>query len=580
MQVGGAWQRFGAPVRVIEARTAGEVLAALRTVETAVHTHNLTAAGYLSYEAAAAFDLDVHPPPPDGPPLLWFGLYRQAEALAAPPPAAGAYQIGAWRPALDAETYAAAVARIKDHIAAGKTYQVNFTFPLHADFRGDPWTLFHDLAQAQQAGYMAYLDLGRYVIASASPELFFHLDGAQISARPMKGTAARGRTLAEDLRQMEWLRQSPKERAENVMIVDMIRNDLGRVAETGSVQVPSLFDVERYPTLLQMTSTVTARTRASLVDIMAATFPCASITGAPKVRTMQLIKALEPEPRGVYTGAIGVIAPGRQAQFNVAIRTVVVDRARETAVYNVGSGIVWDADAAAEYAECRLKAQVLVQKRPSFALLESLLWTPDGGYFLLDLHLERLRETADYFQYPCDTARVQAALADAARPLAAPAKVRLLVNADGRPAAQAVSLAEGATLEPVRVGLAPTPVDPNNPWLYHKTTQRQVYDAARAARPDCDEVLLWNTRGELTEATSANVVVTLDGALVTPPVAAGLLPGTLRRTLLENGRIQEAPIPLSALRRATEIWLINSVRGWRAGRSCRCSARHGANCLG
>ena len=473
MQVGGVWQRFVEPVQVVAAWTAGEALAALRTVETAVSTHNLTAAGYISYEAAAALDLEVHAPPPDGLPLLWFGLYRQPEPLTALPPAAGAYQIGAWRPALGPEAYAAAIARIKDHIAAGETYQVNFTFPLHADFRGDPWTLFHDLAQAQQAGYMAYLDLGRHVIACASPELFFHLDGAQISARPMKGTAARGRTLAEDQRQMEWLRQSPKERAENVMIVDMIRNDLGRVAETGSVQVPSLFDVERYPTLLQMTSTVTARTRAPLAEILTAMFPCASITGAPKVRTMQIIKALEPTPRGVYTGAIGVIAPGRQAQFNVAIRTVVVDRARETAVYNVGSGIVWDADAAAEYAECRLKSAVLTQQRPSFALLESLLWTPDGGYFLLDLHLERLRETAAYFQYPCDTARVQAALADAARPLAAPAKVRLLVNADGRPTAQAISLATGATLEPVRVGLAPTPVDPANPALRRSTTTKR-----------------------------------------------------------------------------------------------------------
>ncbi|MBE2225143.1 MAG: chorismate-binding protein, partial [Anaerolineae bacterium] len=232
-----------------------------------------------------------------------------------------------------------------------------------ADFQGDPWGLFSDLALAQAGGYGAYVDTGQHVLCSASPELFFRLDGDVLTSKPMKGTAVRGQTPAEDDENAAWLQQSEKNRAENVMIVDMIRNDMGRVAETGSVHVPRLFEVERYPTVLQMTSTVTAKTQASLTEIFQAMYPCASITGAPKVNTMKIIRELEPEPRGVYTGAIGFIAPNRQAQFNVAIRTVTVDREKETAVYHVGSGVVWDSNAQEEYEECLLKAKVLHEAR-------------------------------------------------------------------------------------------------------------------------------------------------------------------------------------------------------------------------
>nr|BAG55467.1 putative para-aminobenzoate synthase, component I [uncultured bacterium] len=379
----------------------------------------------------------------------------------------------------------------------------------------------------------------------------------------MKGTAVRGRTLAEDEAQIDWLRQSEKNRAENVMIVDMIRNDIGRVARVGSVSVPRLFDIERYPTVLQMTSTVNGRSDASLPDILAAMFPCASITGAPKVRTMEIIRELEPAPRGVYTGAIGTISPGRQAQFNVAIRTVTIDRTAQRATYNVGSGIVWDSDASDEYAECRLKSRVLVEQRPSFDLLESLLWTPAEGYFLLDEHLDRLAASAAYFGVVVARARVRAELQQRTVGLDGVSKVRVLVDEHGRVRSQAVSLDAGATVEPVRVGLAAMPVDPANIWLYHKTTHRAVYDAARASRPDCDDVLLWNSAGELTEASSSNLVVRLDGELVTPPVTSGLLAGTFRRNLLEAGELVERPVRVADLAQASELFLINSVRGWR-----------------
>jgi para-aminobenzoate synthetase / 4-amino-4-deoxychorismate lyase len=418
--------------------------------------------------------------------------------------------------------------------------------------------LFADLAAAQQAGHMAYVDTGRHVICSASPELFFSRQGRQLLARPMKGTAPRGLTLAQDKAQIDWLHHSEKNRAENVMIVDMLRNDMGRVAQTGSVRVSDLFAVERYPTLLQMTSTVTAESDASLSSLLQAMFPCASITGAPKVRTMQLIRELECGPRGVYTGAIGLVGP-QQSQFNVAIRTVVVDRERETAVYGVGSGIVWDSDPVAEYEECRLKTDILIRQQPNFDILEALLWTPNDGYFLWERHLQRLAETADYFQYPLDLAQVEQQLTALAATLTRPMKVRLQLSRRGQVNVKAVDL--GQPPGPLRVGLASAPVSSSNRWLYHKTTQRQVYDSARAARPEWDEVLLWNERGELTEATTANIVLELNGQQITPALSSGLLAGTFRAELLAQGEIVEQIVPVEALQKAAAVYLINSVRG-------------------
>ena len=562
LQQGKKWLYFTNPLSVVAAHAAGEVEAALLQVETAVNHHNLYAAGFMTYEAGAAYDLAVHAPHAEALPLLWFGLYAAPEEIE-PPVGNGRYTLGKWQPAVNETAHATAIKQIKTTIANGNTYQVNYTFPTHAAFHGDPFSLYTDLIQIQEADYTAYLDLGDYVICSATPELFFKLDGDQITAKPMKGTAVRGYTLGADKQQITYLKNSPKNRAENVMIVDMIRNDIGRIAAVGTVEVPKLFDVERYPTLLQMTSTVTAQTHASIGEIMAAMFPCASITGAPKVRTMQIINQLEPQPRGIYTGTIGLIAPGRQAQFNVAIRTVVVDRRQELAAYHVGSGIVWDSDAAQEYAECRLKAQVLFEKRPSFDLLEALLWTPEDGYFLLDLHMARLAAAAEYFNYSLDAQAVRAKLTALAQTMSEPSKVRLILSRDGRYISQVGSLESGSMVEPVRVGLAKEPVNSKTIWLYHKTTRREVYVNARASRPDCDEVLLWNEHGELTEAGTSNIVLELDGDLFTPPVSSGLLAGTFREFLLGNGRIQERTLTIADLNRCEQIYLINSVRKWR-----------------
>lgn len=563
LQVDGGWRRYVNPARVVTAERPGDVVPAMQALERAVEEEGLHAAGYLTYESGAAYSLTTHSLSPDAPPLLWFGLYKGYEPAAAPASDA-TYHFGDWQPSLTYEAYEVAIGRIKEAIAAGNTYQANYTFHLRAPFEGEPWALFANLAAAQRAEFCAYIDLGRYAICSASPELFFRLDGSTLTSRPMKGTAPRGLTAAGDRHQADWLRASEKNRAENVMIVDMIRNDFGRIARTGSVQVPALFTVERYPTLLQMTSTVTAETDAPLGEILAATFPCASITGAPKVSTMRLINALEPEPRGVYTGAIGFIAPGRRAQFNVAIRTAVIDRAHGLADYGVGSGVVWDSDARSEYDECLLKARVLAAPSGAsadFRLLESLRWTPEAGYFLLDRHLRRLADSAGYFVFSLDRVAVERELAALAGSLTGDSKVRLLLHRDGRIALEAEPLTAGARTEPVRVGLAREPVSSVDVRLYHKTTRREPYESARASRPDCDDVMLWNERGELTESTIANLVLVIDGRRLTPPVSAGLLAGTMRAALLESGEIEEHILTTADLARATEIWLVNSVRG-------------------
>lgn len=554
---------FSQPEAVVAAWSLADVRASLAAVEQAVEGAGLYAAGFISYEAAPAFDAAYVVRAPGALPLLWFGLYQQPAVWQDLPPGQP-YALGDWQPSQSIDDYRRAIARIKQAIARGDTYQVNYTIALHTAWRGDPWGLFADLARAQRGGYAAYIDLGQQVICSASPELFVEIDGERVISKPMKGTAPRGRTVVEDRQHAADLRASAKDQAENIMIVDMIRNDLGRIARFGSVHVPRLLEVERYPTVWQMTSTVEARSDVPLAGILGALFPCASITGAPKVRTMQFIADLEGGPRGVYTGAIGYLAPSRRARFNVAIRTVLVDRQAGQASYGVGSGIVWDSDAAAEYAECQLKAQVLTRRFPDFDLLETMRWTAAEGVIRLERHLARLAEAAEYFGFAVDldAARQRLAAIDPAT-TPDPARLRLLAGRQGELRLEIQPLELPATPTAVRLGLAREAINPDDVFLYHKTTHRTVYQQARASRPDCDEVLLWNARGELTEASTANVVVLLDGQWVTPPIASGLLAGMLRAELLETGQVQERLLVVDDLPRCQAIFLVNSLRGWR-----------------
>jgi para-aminobenzoate synthetase / 4-amino-4-deoxychorismate lyase len=571
--------RFLEPIGVVEASAPDEIAGALDAVEAAC-AEGRWAAGFLAYEAAPGLDpaLRVHDRDHVDPfaelPLVWFAVFERAERttddLAASSDADADESRGTagWEPSITRSHYDRTIETIREHIRAGDTYQVNYTLRLRAMLEEDPLGLYRRLCRAQRAAYNAYLRAGRYHVLSASPELFFRIDGDRITTRPMKGTAARGRWVAEDDTAARDLRASAKDRAENAMIVDLLRNDLGRIARPGSVRVPALFQTERYETVWQLTSTVTARLHAGVSPTAAlrTLFPCGSVTGAPKVRTMEIIRDLEDSPRGVYTGAIGFFAPpdapGPRACFNVAIRTVVVDDTTGTAEYGVGGGITYDSTARGEYREVVSKARVLSERRPEFSLLETLAHDPATGFRRLDAHLDRLRSSARYFGFTYDEGTVRDALDKAVVETDGMARVRCVLQRDGSAAAEAAALPTGPAT-PARVAIDDPTVDPRDPFLFHKTTLRRRYVDAAARHPDADDVLLVNLEGEVTESTIANVAVELEGRWWTPPLTAGLLPGVERGRALADGRIEERPLSVADVRRAASIALLSSVRGWR-----------------
>lgn len=558
----GKWLRFAHPLEVLEVHSLDKVLPTLAYIEGRVEGDGLCAAGFVSYEAASAFDEALQTRAPGDFPLLHFGLFAAAEPIDLPPPAAEA-ALPEWQAQASAADFSAKVDKIRSAIARGETYQVNLTFPLAAPFTGDPWPFFLRLAHGQGAGGAGYLQTDRWAICSVSPELFFTREGKQLRMRPMKGTAPRGRTLEEDRRRAEELQRSAKNRAENIMILDMVRNDLGRLAPPGEVHTAEICTLEKYPTVWQLTSTVTARSAASLPEVFRALFPCASITGAPKVQTMQIIAANETGARQIYTGTFGWLAPGRKAHFNVAIRTALIDRREQLASYGVGAGITWDSDGAEEYRECLDKAAVLARPVDDFALIETLRWAPGKGYFILPEHLARLQASAEYFDFPCPGERILEYLHKLAVTFpAAPQRVRLLLHRDGRCAASVVPLVDTAP-SPLRLRLAQRPVDSRDAMLYHKTTQRTLYDRSLAEAEGADEVVLWNERGEVTECCTANLVMEKHGRLVTPPVGCGLLPGTYRNALLRRGVLVEEILTPDDLAGSSALYLINAVRKWR-----------------
>lgn len=558
----GKWLLFSNPQQVLTARTPEQVTDLLQEVEQAVEIGGLHAAGFVAYEAAPGFDACLSVKDHGGFLLAWFGLFRDPVAVPSLPAGLGVDPSRLWwRPSLDRQGYARAITTIKHHLLQGDSYQVNFTYRMRAGCLLDPWELFLALADDRAAPFAAYLDIGEWVVCSLSPELFFRLDGRDIASRPMKGTAPRGLWFEDDQARAEALRSSPKERAENVMIVDMVRNDLGRIAEVGSVRVPSLFTLEQYPTLWQMTSTVSARTRAGLPEIFRGLFPPASITGAPKARTMQIIADLEDSPRRVYTGCAGFVSPKRRAQFNVAIRTLLVHRGRQTAEYGVGGGVVWDSTSDSEFEESLLKARVLFSRRPVFDLLETLLWSPGQGWVLLEHHLQRLSRSAEYFGFAFDRDRTLVdlvRLVDSLPP--EPHRVRLLVSRSGAVRCESRVAAQGRrAFQDIR--LAAVPVDRHDPFLYHKTTNRRVYERVLASSPGCTDVLMYNESGEITESTLANAAFALDGELCTPPVSCGLLPGTCRADLLQRGMVRERVVTVQQALQVGEVLLMNAVRG-------------------
>lgn len=623
-------QLFTRPVRVCVAGHPGEIPALFAEIESAV-AEGLSAAGFFSYECGNCFEPKAAMRAGRaGQPLAWFGIYersyvfdhetgrfaegeppelakfrdklpRMASETVAPvstpspadlgaaPSVAGKGDLSpegsiAAEFALTEAEYARRITAIHELIRAGDVYQLNFTAPFRIGAQGSVAALYARLRARQPVDYGAFLHgrAGRHIL-SFSPELFFRIEndgaknrgGRRIVTRPMKGTAPRGRTTREDREIAEWLRNDPKNRSENVMIVDLLRNDLGRVARTGTVHADRLFDVERYRTLWQMTSTVSAELRpdAGFYEIFRALFPSGSVTGAPKVRAMQLLAELEGGPRGVYTGAIGVFAP-RQTVFNVAIRTLELEGGRvgdTRGIMGAGSGIVIDSDAAAEYRECLLKAEFLTRQAgrgpEQFSLVETLLW--DGVYPFLELHLDRLADSAEYLDFACDRDEARAALQQHVKQFSEPSprKVRLLCDAEGNfeITSEALTL-QGASSRIARVRFAHERTDSSDAMLYHKTTYRPFYAPAfeLAVRDGFDDVLFLNQRGEVTEGAISNVFIEKDGRWFTPPITCGLLAGVYRRHLLATRpEIEERVIHLNDLRQADGVYIANAVRGLR-----------------
>jgi para-aminobenzoate synthetase/4-amino-4-deoxychorismate lyase len=569
--------RLTGQVGVVQARALDEVGPALDRVEEAARGGRW-AAGFVAYEASPGLDpaMSVRGRERGDPfaalPLLWFAIFERREDVAVFEPVAidpPATDDAAWTASIDRAHYDASVAAIRERIAAGDTYQVNYTFRLRGEVDRDERDLYRDLCLSQRGGYAAHLSAGPFGVLSASPELFFRIDGDRITTRPMKGTAPRGRWPKEDEENAGRLASSPKDRAENAMVVDLLRSDLGRISEPGTVRASRLFDTERYETVWQLTSTVrsTLRPGISLSDAFRALFPSGSVTGAPKVSTMGLIAELEDSPRGAYCGAIGYLAPPGsgepRANFNVGIRTVVRDRWTGLAEFGVGGGITYDSSAAGEFDEAVAKARVLTARRPRFELLETLRHEPASGFRHLPEHLARLEASAHYFGFAFVRSDAEAVLEKAVAELGgAEGVVRLLLARDG---SLRIDLSEPQPSAPgsVRVAIHPRPVDPSDVWLYHKTTLRGPYERRRGDRPEVDDVLLVNTRGEVTESTIANVAVRLGDAWFTPPLGSGLLAGTYRAVLLREGRLRERSIRVEELGDASGLALISSVRGWR-----------------
>jgi para-aminobenzoate synthetase/4-amino-4-deoxychorismate lyase len=607
---------FTAPLRVVVANESAELPRLFAQVETAVAA-GLFAAGFFTYECGNCFEptAGLRPSRP-GQPLAWFGIYdhpwlfdhRTGTFLDGDPPGFAQLSSGAAaeEPAtelpldttfgLTEPQYAGRIAAIHEWIRAGDIYQLNFTVPLRVHAAGSPATLYRRLRSRQPVDYGAFLHWQpNRRILSFSPELFFRLEeqGAtrRITTRPMKGTAPRGRTTREDRELAEWLRNDPKNRSENVMIVDLLRNDLGRLCAFGSVRAENLFAVERYPTLWQMTSTVTGELRPEVGfhQIFRALFPCGSVTGAPKVRAMQLLAKLEEQPRGVYTGAIGFFSKERTV-FNVAIRTLELDGQSgeldgECGTMGIGSGIVIDSDPAEEFRECLLKAEFLTRPPEyfpnSFSLIETLLWRHE--FPLIELHLDRLEDSARYFAFLCDRAEAKAALLAYAAAFGdqQPRKVRLLLDHEGTlHIGDEVLPASDGHAKPLRACIASQRTDPQDPMLFHKTTHRPLYTEAlkAATQAGFDDVLFLNLRGEVTEGAINNIFVEKDGRWFTPPIECGLLAGVHRRHILETqpnveergpqrqvfvAGVQERVLYPQDLRQADAVYLSNAVRGLR-----------------
>jgi para-aminobenzoate synthetase / 4-amino-4-deoxychorismate lyase len=550
------------PVETLIAHDAGELEAVLRRLAEA-QSEGLHAAGFLGYAAGFALEPKLAELKGSGP-LAWFGLFTGYESIEADQlvtrlgDPAGAW-LGSVTPNVSRQEYGASFAAVEHYIVDGDIYQANLTFRAKAHYAGHPLALYAAVRPRASAGYGGVIWTGEDWYLSFSPELFFALKDGRITTKPMKGTAKTLPDPARDAAAIAELRADPKQRAENLMIVDLLRNDLSRVAEAGSVEVPHLFAVESYPTVHQMTSTVTAQLKAGLdaVDLIRAIYPCGSITGAPKIRAMEIIEEIETSPRGIYCGSIGRIDAGGDAAFNVAIRTFSLNESEKTLSLGLGSGLVADSAAGPEWDECLAKGEFARVPRADFDLIETMRFDPDSGIARLELHLDRMKASARTFDFAFDRHEARNRLHAATFHLDSAVKIRLLAGKSGALAIEVRPLPE--TLHaPLSVKLVPLPVDPSDFRLAHKTSDRAFYDKARIYA-GCDEVIFTDKDGRLTEGSFTALFVERDGELLTPPLTCGLLPSVLRRELIDSGRAKEAELTEADL--AGNFFMGNSVRG-------------------
>ncbi|HET6389758.1 aminodeoxychorismate synthase component I [Hyphomicrobium sp.] len=565
---------FEKPVEIIRADAPEDVEAALTALQAGIG-RGLHAAGFFSYELGYLLEprLAHLLPEQRKMPLLWFGLYSAPREMTGAEvqgwlteEAIGNPTLGELAHSWDSVSYLKRFDEVQKNIRSGDIYQLNLTFKAKFNLQGSPLALYRDLRLKQRVAYAGLVDTGDATILSASPELFIDLHDNLIETRPMKGTAPRAGTPEGEAEVRQTLSTDVKNRAENLMIVDLMRNDLGRIADLGSVTVTDLFTIETFKTLHQMTSGVRAHLKdgVGIRDILKAIFPPGSITGAPKIRAMELIRELETEARGIYCGAIGNLSPDGSAQFNVAIRTAVIDR-NGAGEMGIGSGIVADSDGPKEYAECLLKMKFLTDPVRRFELIETMLYEPGDGIWLRGYHLARLAASAAYFGFAYDPVKVRDAIDKAiAEQPGERRRVRLLLDEDGAVTVTTAPQPKSPADAVMRYVVSDTRVNSGDQFLYHKTTRRELYDREWKHYSEtlgADEVIYLNENGELAEGSRTTVFVERDGKLLTPRLAAGLLPGTLRAALVDEGRASEAALTIDDVNKADAIYLGNSVRG-------------------
>lgn len=565
---------FTNPVKIISCYRAEHIEKSFSELEDLI-SKGYYAAGFLSYEAGFLFEdkLKRFFKKDDLYPLLWFGIYRRPaifthrERLDLVSHEASPYSVSNIRANISKERYLCDIKRIKEFIRRGETYQVNYTFKYKFDFKGSVFGLYSDLEEKQSVSYSALIKTQKFSILSLSPELFFRKHKNNIQVRPMKGTLERGRSAEEDSDHMRKLQESLKNRSENVMIVDLLRNDIGKISLSGTVKTEELFKVERYETLLQMISIVRSRLKkdVALYDLFKAIFPSGSVTGAPKISTMEIINSLEKEPRRVYTGCIGFFTPQKDAVFNVAIRTILINNRTKKGEMGIGSGIVYDADPYKEFEECRLKANFLTQKKREFRLIETMLWRPKKGYFLLKYHLDRLSSSAKYFdfKYSREDALKKLNILERRFKNSHMYRIRLLLDRRGNIEASFSIVDEGTGDKKVR--FSERKVKSSDIFLYHKTTDRYLYDKEyeKWREKGYFDIVFTNEKNQVTEGAISNIIIKKGRFYYTPPVDCGLLNGVFRRALFDRRAfpLREKVLYRKDLRSSDKIYMVNSVRG-------------------